>query len=246
MRHVQRIYIQALLFCSHLSLNDRSQIMQYIRNMYNILVKSYGSTLNTAHVQDLIDQTEQMGSRCLYFSKIILHLFQIIYAGLGKCGKTYDCIHRRPDIMGHIAEKCGLCTVGMPCQYQGIPKRIFLTDLFFHNIMYITEAEHNIFFFFIRSELCCIHLPVLSFSIQDSVITQRIDSRIGRLFQQICKFCLFTKAVTIILRNIVVYIGIDGFFITFIHKCMIIDIICRTAVIILKYCPLLCRTVYQI
>ena len=79
---------------------------------------------------------------CGDLGQIILHLFPVVNVCGGKRRKSYDSIHRRPDIVGHIIEKCCLRPVGVLrsrkriLQIEILPFQLFLHLLF---IIYINE-----------------------------------------------------------------------------------------------------------
>ena len=67
--------------------------------------------LNTAHIQDIIDQWEQMITGGKNLTQIIPNPFFIINVAYSQCGKTNNRIHWCPDIVRHIGKKGALCLV---------------------------------------------------------------------------------------------------------------------------------------
>ena len=102
------------------------------------LLNLHLAALDTAHIQHIIDQAQQMIAGRCDLSQVILHLFGIINMCRRKGCKSNDGIHRRPDIMGHIIQECRLRFVGVLCRRQCILQvRLLLLQLLFHPLLVI-------------------------------------------------------------------------------------------------------------
>ncbi len=118
--HICRIDIKFQLPGCDIRLHDRLQIMHDLRKGCFFFFDLHLAAFDAAHIQHVVDQTEQMIAGRGDFTQIILHLLLIIHMSSGKRGKTYDGVHRRPDIVGHIVQERGLCPVGMLRRCQRI------------------------------------------------------------------------------------------------------------------------------
>ena len=61
--------------------------------------------LNLAHIQNIIQQAEQMLRRNRNLVKIILHLISVVQIRQSQRCHTYNGIHGRPDIVAHRRQK---------------------------------------------------------------------------------------------------------------------------------------------
>ena len=81
-----------------------------------------------------------------YFLQTVSNLIFIIdMAYCDRC-KSYDRIHRRPDIMGHIGKECRFCRIGMLRLHQRVLQRLSLLPLFpdlFRDLL-CHDHDHNI------------------------------------------------------------------------------------------------------
>ena len=118
--HICRIDIKFQLPGCNIRLHDRLQIMHDLRKGCLFFFDLHLAAFDAAHIQHVVDQTEQMIAGRGDFTQIILHLLLIIHMSSGKRGKTYDGVHRRPDIVGHIVQERGFCPVGMLRRCQRI------------------------------------------------------------------------------------------------------------------------------
>ena len=113
MDDILRIYIQIQLFCRHIRLNDRSEIVNHIRQMYIRVFNVDLSALYPAHIQNIIDQRKQVLAGYGDLPQVIPYLLFIINMRCCQCCKADDCIHRCSDIMGHVVQERRFGTVGM-------------------------------------------------------------------------------------------------------------------------------------
>ena len=105
-------------------------ILQKLREGYGFTGQINFSALNFGHIQDLIDQVEQMPAGYIDLRKTVLYFFRRIQVGLGNNGHTHNGIHRRPDIMGHGGKEIGLGRICHPGRIISLLQRLPLTLLF--------------------------------------------------------------------------------------------------------------------
>ena len=101
--HILYIDTQAQIFFIHLILHHHTQILEKCRQMHRFFFQSHHAALNAAHIQYIIDQTEQVRTGGTDLGKIILHLFPIIYIRLCQICKSDYGIHGCTDIVRDAA-----------------------------------------------------------------------------------------------------------------------------------------------
>ena len=153
MKYILCINIKLLLFRMYISLNDRSQIVQNIRQMYRCIFNPDRTTLDPAHIQHIIDQTEQMLTGCMDLFQIIQNKLFTANMCCCKCSKSDDCIHWCTDVMRHIIQKCCLRLVRMFCSRKRISQILILLylSLFFFCHITVRDQDCTQFSFFIIS-----------------------------------------------------------------------------------------------
>ena len=71
-----------------------------------------------AHVQDFVYQIKQVLFGHLNFFKIVEDAFFFVNVMPCHFCITFDGVHRCSDIMAHVEQKCGFCTVCIFCIYD--------------------------------------------------------------------------------------------------------------------------------
>ena len=125
--HIRRINIKFQLFGCDIRLHDRLQVMHDLRQGSLLFLDLHFSALDTAHVQNIIDQAQQMIAGRGDLGQIILHLLLIVNMRRCQRGKADNCIHGGPDIMGHVVQERGLGPVRVLRRCQGILQIDFLS-----------------------------------------------------------------------------------------------------------------------
>ena len=109
--HIHGIHIKLQLLRMDLPADNYLQIMKYIRQTDLYFFQMDLSTLNPAHIQDIIDQRKQMVTGGKDLTQIIPNPVFIINIAYSQCGKTDDCIHWCPNIVRHVGKEGTLCPV---------------------------------------------------------------------------------------------------------------------------------------
>ena len=76
------------------------------------------AALDTAHIEHIVDEREQMLARRRGLFQVVEHLLTVVDMGGRERGEADDRVHRRADVVRHIEQKFAL---GAVC-------RRFLTD----------------------------------------------------------------------------------------------------------------------
>ncbi len=100
--NVHRIDLQLELFGMNIRLQNIAQAMQDLGKAAKLFIQMYFPAFDMAHIQYVIDQTQQMVSGCLNLFQIFRNLFLLINMCDGKICKSDDSVHRGADVMGHI------------------------------------------------------------------------------------------------------------------------------------------------
>ena len=136
MADIDGIHIKIQLFRMHVRQKYIAQTIQNIRQGTWLFIQMHFPAFNTAHIQNVIDQAQQMVSRCHNLFQIFRYLFLVVHMRDCKSGKSDNRVHRRADVMGHIGQKDAFCLVCLVRLLQRVFQQIFLfdfvSDLFFY------------------------------------------------------------------------------------------------------------------
>ena len=136
--HIGSINIKFQLLRRNIGLYDGFQVMHDFRERSFLLLYLHFTALNPAHIQHIIDQTEEMIAGRGNFPKIVLYLLYIINMSCSKRCESDNSVHWCPDIMGYIIQKRRLSPVGMLRHRQRILEINFLfLQLLFHLFLII-------------------------------------------------------------------------------------------------------------
>ena len=98
--------------------------MQHIGQMHGGIVQLDGAAFNAAHIQNIVDQAEQMLPRHADFLQVILDQLGVVQMGGRQRRKAEDGVHRGTDVVRHTVQKYGFCLVGVfrrrQCAAQGV------------------------------------------------------------------------------------------------------------------------------
>jgi hypothetical protein len=103
----------------------------------------YLPAFDPAHIQHIIDQTQQMISRGHDLLQILFHLLPLLNMGNGKGRETHDGIHGRPDIMRHVGKESALGLAGPVGLQQSILQKTFLLYLITDLVIHTAESQNN-------------------------------------------------------------------------------------------------------
>ncbi len=97
--HILRVDIKVKLLGADIALNDRAQVVQHIGQVDFCVVQFDRAAFDTAHIQNIVDQTEQMLARGTYLRKILFDKVNVINMRRGQGGKPDNGIHRGANIV---------------------------------------------------------------------------------------------------------------------------------------------------
>ena len=111
-RHVERVHAQLELLGVHLSADDGLDVVQHLGQADLALLEMEPAALDAAHVQDVVDEREQMAARGEGLGQIVLHPFGVVDIGDREGGEADDGVHRGADIVAHVEQELPLGAVG--------------------------------------------------------------------------------------------------------------------------------------
>ena len=96
----------------YLSADDGLDIVQHLGEVDLGFLQMELAALDAAHIQNIVDEREQVAARGEGFGQIVLHSFLIVDIADRKGGKADDRIHRCADIVRHIGQEGALGAAG--------------------------------------------------------------------------------------------------------------------------------------
>ena len=124
MGHVLGVDEQLQLLGGHIGLDDRPQIVDHIRKMHLRLLDGHLAAFDPAHIQNIVDEGQQMLAGDGDLSEVILHLFPVVDVRGRQRRKAHNGVHGRAHVMGHVVEEGGLCVIGMLRRCQRVRQRL--------------------------------------------------------------------------------------------------------------------------
>ncbi len=124
--HVHRIDIEFQLLCPDIRLNDIAEPVEDVGQAAFLLVQMHLAALYAAHVQDIVNQAQQMVAGGHDLLQVFLHLIPVAYMGHGQGGEAHDGVHGGADIVGHIGEEDALGLAGPVRLQEGVLKLLLL------------------------------------------------------------------------------------------------------------------------
>ena len=102
-QNILRIDVKMLMLGDDLALDQDAQVVQHFGHVHHALFKLNSTTLDTAHVQDLVDKAQQMLARSMDLAQVVLNLLRFLDMRLRQRGEAYDGVQGRADVMTHVA-----------------------------------------------------------------------------------------------------------------------------------------------
>ena len=124
--YVLHVDIEIQLLSVDHSMDHGPQVVQQVRQVHGLFIQLHAAASNAAHVQNVVDEAEQMGAGGADLREIILHLLGAVHMGLGKGGEADDGVHGGADVVGHAVEEHGLCLVRLLRGREGKGKLLLL------------------------------------------------------------------------------------------------------------------------
>ena len=152
---------QFYLFRINISLQNIPQTIDNFRQTARFLFQLHFTAFNTAHIQNVIDQAQQMISGRHDLFQILFYLIPVIDMGDRQRSKPYDCIHRGTDIMGHIGKKYALCLIRLICLQKRFLQHTFFLHFITGFLIHAAESNYDPLTFLPCSGAHCFHLEIL-------------------------------------------------------------------------------------
>ncbi len=141
--YIDDIHIQIQLFGVNIGLNDVAQSVQDIGQAARALVQMDLAVFNAAHIQNIVDQAQQMIAGRHDLLQIVLHLLLPPNVREGQRGKADDRVHRRADIVRHIREERAFCAVGLIGARERVLQNGLTLALLLQLVVDAAKAEHR-------------------------------------------------------------------------------------------------------
>ena len=144
--------------------------MQNVRQTAWFLIQMHFPAFNTAHIQDIINQAQQMISGGHDFFQIFLHLLFTVYMGNRQGCKAHDGIHGRPDIVGHIGKEYAFSLVGLIRLHQSILQQTLLLHFIANLLVHTPKAQNDLVIRLPASRTHRLHLEVLHLTVNQNTM----------------------------------------------------------------------------
>ena len=129
---------------ARLGLNDAVEIVQKIDEVVGLLVQRDLAALDMAHVQNVVDEAQEMRAGGLDLVQVLLHFLRLIEAAGSQSGEAHDGVHGRADVVGHVREEGALGGVGL----VGLGQCLFQQGLLLHLLASLhvdaAQAQHHV------------------------------------------------------------------------------------------------------
>lgn len=112
MADIGNIYGKPVVVCKNIRLDHCDQVIDQIREMEILLGEHNLSTFNTAHIQDFIDQSQEMTAGYGNLAKGIHNPVFLVNVCSCQCSHSHNSVHRSTDVMGNIGKKIGFGFIG--------------------------------------------------------------------------------------------------------------------------------------
>ncbi len=112
--------------------------------MHRLLIQTDASALDAAHIENIVDQAQQVRTGGADLRQIILHQLRVADMGLRQRRKTDNGIHRRPDIMGHAVQESCFGTAGLLGSGKGQRKLLLLPFFASYNVINRAIRQHHL------------------------------------------------------------------------------------------------------
>ena len=125
-------------------LDDAVEVLQEVDQVVGLLVEGHLAALDVAHVQDVVDETEEVGAGGLDLAQVLLNPFGLIDAAGGQSGKAHDSVHGRADVVGHVGEEGALGGIRLVGLGEGLFQKGPLLHLFAGLDIDAAQAEDDV------------------------------------------------------------------------------------------------------
>ena len=99
------MHLEAVMMLVDARLRHGDQVVHQLRQVEIFFRERHLSAFDACHIEDFVDEAQQMTARLRDFPKALDHLFLAFDIGACDGGQTDDGIHRCPDVVGHVGEE---------------------------------------------------------------------------------------------------------------------------------------------
>ena len=117
---VHRVDEEIVLFGLDVRVHDVPERVEDVRQRLHFLVQDHLAGFDAAHVQHVVDQREEMFRGTRVGRQILLNAFGFVDVACREPGEPDDRVHRRADVVGHIAQERRFGAVRRLRHLQGV------------------------------------------------------------------------------------------------------------------------------
>ena len=184
--------------------------MEDFRQTAGLLLQIDLAALDPAHVQNVIDQTQQMVARGHDLFQILLHLILSVDMGDGQSREADNGIHGRADIMRHVGEEHRLCLAGLVGLRQGILQKAFLLHLASGLLVHAVKAQHHAMAFVPRACPHDLHLKIFHSLGRKRAVVHTVELLLGEFLPDLVPGAEHGKHLLILLVDEPMYIHLHA------------------------------------
>ena len=144
MAHPGGVHGEVQLAGARFGLDDAVEVLQEVDQVVGLLVEGHLAALDMAHVQDVVDEAEEVGAGGLDLAQVLLNPFGLIDAAGGQSGKAHDGVHGRADVVGHVGEEGALGGIRLVGLGEGLFQKGPLLHLFAGLDIDAAQAEDDV------------------------------------------------------------------------------------------------------
>ena len=109
---IRGVHVQLQLLGVNLSADDGLDVMQHIGQVGFLLLQLDAAAFDSAHIQHIVDEGQQMVAGGQNLGQIFPHLVGVFHIGHRQRGKADDGVHGGADVVRHIGQESTLGSVG--------------------------------------------------------------------------------------------------------------------------------------
>ena len=144
MAHPGGVHGEVQLAGARFGLDDAVEVLQEVDQVVGLLVEGHLAALDVAHVQDVVDETEEVGAGGLDLAQVLLNPLGLVDAAGGQGGEAHDGVHGRADVVGHVGEEGALGGIRLVGLGEGLFQKGPLLHLFAGLDIDAAQAEDDV------------------------------------------------------------------------------------------------------
>ena len=164
------------------------------------------AAFDTAHIQYIINQAEQMIAGGHNLFEVFLHQLFLVDVSNRKRRKAHNGVHRRADIVGHVGKEHAFRLAGAVCLGKRILQKVFLFHFPADILIHTVEAKDNPVAFFPYPRTDGLHLEVDVFPLPYSPVIYAEHILFLKFFLKPCYRGSAFKHLPVVFMNIFLYV----------------------------------------